>query len=163
RRGFVYPAAEIYGGFANAWDYGPLGVEMRRNIRNAWWQATVRERDDVVGLEATIITNPKVWEASGHLASFTDPMVDCRNCHTRPEGGLPHLPHPPPRRRSAGVERRAGRAAARRAVPLLRRPRHAHGGAPVQHDAQDIHWPRGGHRQRRLPAPGDGAGNVHQL
>src|SRR6266511_5083822 len=60
RRGFVFPAAEIYGGFANAWDYGPLGVEMRRNIRNAWWQAIVRERDDVVGLEATVITNPAV-------------------------------------------------------------------------------------------------------
>src|SRR5688572_23979928 len=62
RRGFVYPAAEIYGGFANAWDYGPLGVAMRRNIRDAWWRATVQERDDVVGIEATIITNPKVWE-----------------------------------------------------------------------------------------------------
>ena len=83
RRGFVLPSAEIYGGFANAWDYGPLGVEMRRNIRNAWWQAMVRERDDIVGLEATIITNPKVWEASGHLANFTDPMVDCRNCKAR--------------------------------------------------------------------------------
>ena len=83
RRGFVYPAAEIYGGFANAWDYGPLGVEMRRNIRTAWWQATVRERDDVVGLEATVITNPRVWEASGHLASFTDPLVDCRHCKAR--------------------------------------------------------------------------------
>ncbi|MGH2585296.1 MAG: glycine--tRNA ligase [Dehalococcoidia bacterium] len=83
RRGFVYPAAEIYGGFANAWDYGPLGVEMRRNIRNAWWRATVQERDDVVGVEATIITNPKVWEASGHLVTFTDPLVDCRNCKAR--------------------------------------------------------------------------------
>jgi glycyl-tRNA synthetase len=83
RRGFVYPAAEIYGGFANAWDYGPLGVEMKRNIRNAWWQAMVRERDDVVGIEATIVTNPRVWEASGHLANFTDPMVDCRNCKAR--------------------------------------------------------------------------------
>jgi glycyl-tRNA synthetase len=83
RRGFVYPAAEIYGGFANAWDYGPLGVAMRRNIRDAWWKATVQERDDVVGIEATIITNPAVWEASGHLATFTDPMVDCRNCKAR--------------------------------------------------------------------------------
>ena len=83
RRGFVYPAAEIYGGFANAWDYGPLGVEMRRNIRNAWWQATVRERDDVVGIEATIVTNPRVWQASGHVEHFTDPMVDCRECKFR--------------------------------------------------------------------------------
>ncbi len=83
RRGFVFPAAEIYGGFANAWDYGPLGVEMRRNIREAWWRAMVRERDDVVGIESTIITNPAVWQASGHRASFHDPMVDCRNCKAR--------------------------------------------------------------------------------
>lgn len=83
RRGFVYPAAEIYGGFANAWDYGPLGVAMKRNIRDAWWRATVQERDDVYGLEATIITNPAVWQASGHLANFTDPMADCRNCKAR--------------------------------------------------------------------------------
>jgi glycyl-tRNA synthetase len=83
RRGFVYPAAEIYGGFANAWDYGPLGVAMRRNIREAWWRANVQEREDVVGIEATVITNPRVWQASGHLASFTDPMVDCRNCKNR--------------------------------------------------------------------------------
>ncbi len=67
RRGFVYPSADIYGGFANAWDYGPLGVEMRRNIRDQWWQTMVRERDDIVGIEAAIITNPKVWIASGHV------------------------------------------------------------------------------------------------
>src|SRR5215204_3347463 len=83
RRGFVYPAAEIYGGFANAWDYGPLGVAMRRNIRDAWWRATVQERADVVGIEATVITNPAVWQASGHLSNFNDPMVDCRNCKAR--------------------------------------------------------------------------------
>jgi glycyl-tRNA synthetase len=83
RRGFVFPAAEIYGGFANAFDYGPLGTEMRRNIRNAWWQSMVHGRDDVVGLEATVITNPKVWEASGHVTTFNDPMVDCKNCQAR--------------------------------------------------------------------------------
>src|SRR5438094_9583333 len=83
RRGFVFPSAEIYGGFANAWDYGPLGVELRRNIRREWWTAMVQQRDDVVGIEATIITNPAVWRASGHLTSFTDPMVDCRNCKSR--------------------------------------------------------------------------------
>ncbi len=83
RRGFVYPSAEIYGGFANAWDYGPLGAEMRRNIRDRWWATMVRERDDVVGLEAAIITNPKVWEASGHVGGFSDPLVECRNCHNR--------------------------------------------------------------------------------
>jgi len=83
RRGFVYPAAEIYGGFANAWDYGPLGVELRRNIRDAWWRAIVQERDDVVGIEATVITNPRVWVASGHVSTFNDPMVDCKHCNSR--------------------------------------------------------------------------------
>jgi glycyl-tRNA synthetase len=83
RRGFVFPAAEIYGGFANTYDYGPLGVELKRNIRDAWWKAMVRNRDDVVGLDAALITNPKVWEASGHVANFTDPLVDCKKCKRR--------------------------------------------------------------------------------
>ncbi|HXG24735.1 MAG TPA: glycine--tRNA ligase, partial [Chthonomonadales bacterium] len=83
RRGFVFPSAEIYGGFANTWDYGPLGVELRRNIRDAWWKAMVHERDDVVGIEAALITNPKVWIASGHVESFTDPLIECKHCHAR--------------------------------------------------------------------------------
>lgn len=83
RRGFVFPSAEIYGGFANAWDYGPLGVEMRRNIREAWWKTMVREREDIVGIEAAIITNPRVWVASGHVESFNDALAECRNCHNR--------------------------------------------------------------------------------
>ena len=66
RRGFVYPSAEIYGGFAASYDYGPLGVEIKRQIRDLWWQSMVREREDIVGIEAAIITNPRVWEASGH-------------------------------------------------------------------------------------------------
>ena len=83
RRGFVFPSAEIYGGFAATYDYGPLGVEMKRQIRDLWWQAMVRERDDVVGIEAAIITNPAVWKASGHLDTFSDPLVDCLNCQSR--------------------------------------------------------------------------------
>lgn len=83
RRGFVFPSAEIYGGFAAAYDYGPLGVEMKRQIRDLWWQAMVRERDDIVGIEAAIITNPAVWKASGHLDTFSDPLVDCLNCQAR--------------------------------------------------------------------------------
>lgn len=83
RRGFVFPSAEIYGGFANTYDYGPLGVELKRNIREAWWRAMVRERDDVVGLDAALITNPRVWVASGHVANFTDPLVDCKKCQQR--------------------------------------------------------------------------------
>src|SRR5215467_8743827 len=83
RRGFFFPSAEIYGGFANTYDYGPLGVELRRQIRATWWKTIVQERDDVVGIEAAIITNPRVYAASGHLEHFSDPLVDCRNCHGR--------------------------------------------------------------------------------
>ena len=83
RRGFIFPSAEIYGGFANAYDYGPLGVELKRNIRDAWWRAMVRERDDVVGLDAALLSNPRVWVASGHVANFSDPLVDCKKCQQR--------------------------------------------------------------------------------
>ncbi len=83
RRGFVFPSAEIYGGIRSTYDYGPLGALMLRNVKNAWWRAMVQERDDVVPIDAAILTNPKVWEASGHLATFTDPLVDCRKCKER--------------------------------------------------------------------------------
>ncbi len=83
RRGFVFPGSDIYGGLANSWDYGPLGTELKRNIMDAWWKRFVTSRGDMVGLDAAIIMNPKVWEASGHLAEFTDPLVECKKCHTR--------------------------------------------------------------------------------
>ncbi len=83
RRGFIYPSSEIYGGIAGFWDYGPLGVELKRIIKNEWWKEVVQLRDDVVGLDASIIMNPKVWEASGHTSSFTDPLVECKVCHKR--------------------------------------------------------------------------------
>jgi glycyl-tRNA synthetase len=83
RRGFVFPSSEIYGGLRSSWDYGPLGVELRRNIRNAWWRSMVQLRDDVVGVETAVIMSTKVWEASGHLEAFTDPLVECLNCHQR--------------------------------------------------------------------------------
>ncbi|MEK9156120.1 MAG: glycine--tRNA ligase [Patescibacteria group bacterium] len=83
RRGFVYPASEIYGGFANTFDYGPLGAEMKKNIKDEWWKRFVTGRDDIVGLDSAIIQNPKVWEASGHLSSFSDPLVECKKCHRR--------------------------------------------------------------------------------
>jgi len=83
RRGFVFPSSEIYGGMAGFWDYGPLGVELKNNIKAAWWRHMVTLRDDVVGIDAAIIMNPRVWEASGHVAGFSDPMVDCRNCKLR--------------------------------------------------------------------------------
>src|SRR4051812_26864127 len=83
RRGLVFPSSEIYGGFRSTWDYGPLGVLLKRNVKDAWWRAMVQERDDIVGLDSAILMAPKVWEASGHLATFTDPLVDCRNCKER--------------------------------------------------------------------------------
>jgi glycyl-tRNA synthetase len=83
RRGFVYPSSEIYGGMAGFWDWGPLGVELKNNVKAAWWRHTVTLRDDVVGIDAAIVMNPRVWEASGHVAGFSDPMVDCRNCKLR--------------------------------------------------------------------------------
>lgn len=82
-RGFVYPGSEIYGGLANSWDYGPLGAELKRNIMNAWWQRFVVGRGDMVGIDAAVIMNPKVWEASGHVEGFTDPLVECKKCHER--------------------------------------------------------------------------------
>jgi glycyl-tRNA synthetase len=83
RRGFIFPSSEIYGGLNGFWDYGPLGVELKRNIKEAWWRDMVVSRDDVVGLDCSIIMNPKVWAASDHINQFTDPMVDCKTCKGR--------------------------------------------------------------------------------
>ena len=83
RRGFIFQSSEIYGGIASTWDYGPLGVELKRNIKDAWWRKFVWERDDMVGLDSSILMNPEVWRASGHVDSFTDPLVDCRECRQR--------------------------------------------------------------------------------
>ncbi|WP_010534726.1 glycine--tRNA ligase [Brachybacterium squillarum] len=111
KRGFVFPAGEIYGGTRSAWDYGPLGVELKENIKKQWWRTFVQGRADMVGLDSSVILPTKVWEASGHVATFTDPLVECRNCHARfredhlieefterkgraPEGGLAEVPCP---------------------------------------------------------------------
>ena len=83
RRGFIFPGSEIYGGLANSFDYGPLGVELKNNIKNAWWKRFVHQRDDMVGIDAALIMNPKVWESSGHLKNFSDPLVECKKCHHR--------------------------------------------------------------------------------
>jgi glycyl-tRNA synthetase len=83
RRGFVFPSSEIYGGMGSTWDYGPLGVELKRNVKEAWWRAMVYDRDDVVGLDSAILQSPQVWETSGHTAGFTDPLVECPTCHKR--------------------------------------------------------------------------------
>jgi glycyl-tRNA synthetase len=83
RRGFVFQSSEIYGGLGSVWDYGPLGVELKKNIKERWWRSMVHEREDIEGLDAAILMHPKVWEASGHVAGFTDPLVDCKQCKNR--------------------------------------------------------------------------------
>ncbi|PIR96002.1 MAG: glycine--tRNA ligase [Candidatus Doudnabacteria bacterium CG10_big_fil_rev_8_21_14_0_10_42_18] len=83
RRGFVFPGSEIYGGLANSWDYGPVGVELKNNIKKLWWERFVHRRSDIVGIDASLIMNPKVWQASGHVATFNDPMAECKKCHER--------------------------------------------------------------------------------
>ncbi|HET9496188.1 MAG TPA: glycine--tRNA ligase [Chloroflexia bacterium] len=83
RRGFVFPSSEIYGGFSSTWDYGPLGVELKRNVKNLWWRDMVQLRDDIVGLDSSILMSPQIWQASGHVTEFTDPLVDCKVCKHR--------------------------------------------------------------------------------
>ena len=82
-RGFVYPGSEIYGGMANTWDYGNLGVELKNNVKKAWWQKFIMESPYNVGVDSAILMNPQIWEASGHLGGFSDPLMDCRECHER--------------------------------------------------------------------------------
>jgi glycyl-tRNA synthetase len=111
RRGFIYPSSEIYGGLRAAWDYGPLGVELKNNIKRQWWRSMVQERDDIVGLDSSVILAREVWEASGHVTNFTDPLTECQSCHKRyradhlieayeekhghpPEHGLAHIACP---------------------------------------------------------------------
>src|ERR1035437_1609294 len=83
RRGFAYPSSEIYGGLANTWDFGPMGTLLKNNIRDLWWQKFVLDREDMVGIDASIFLNPKAWEASGHVSNFTDSLIDCKKCHYR--------------------------------------------------------------------------------
>ena len=89
RRGFVFPSSEVYGGINACWDYGPLGIEVKRNVKELWWRA-MTDRADVEGLDAAILMHPKVWEASGHVAGFVDPLVDCKKCkgRFRTDGGV---------------------------------------------------------------------------
>jgi glycyl-tRNA synthetase len=91
RRGYVFQSSEIYGGTGSVWDYGPLGVELKRNIKDRWWSAMVHQRDDIEGLDAAILMHPRVWEASGHVEGFTDPLVECTNCHRRFRADVPEV------------------------------------------------------------------------
>ena len=83
KRGFIFQSSEIYGGLGSTWDYGPLGVELKRNVKDAWWRDMIKTRDDIVGIDAAILMHPKVWETSGHVKNFTDPLVDCKQCKQR--------------------------------------------------------------------------------
>jgi glycyl-tRNA synthetase len=103
RRGFVFPGSEIYGGLANSWDYGPLGVELKNNIMQLWWKRFVQNRADMVGIDAALMLNPKVWEVSGHLKEFNDPLVECKNCHERFRADQIKLDAPCPNCKKAGT------------------------------------------------------------
>jgi glycyl-tRNA synthetase len=83
RRGFIFPSSDIYGGLSGCWDWGPLGIELKKNLKDAWWKTIVQNRDDMLGIESSILMNPRVWEASGHVSNFKDPLVDCKSCHQR--------------------------------------------------------------------------------
>ena len=83
RRGFIFPGSDVYGGLSGTWDYGPLGLALKKKITNLWWKMFVDDRDDMYGVDAAILMNQKVWKASGHVDTFTDPMVECSNCKAR--------------------------------------------------------------------------------
>jgi glycyl-tRNA synthetase len=91
RRGYVFQSSEIYGGTGSVWDYGPLGVELKRNLKDLWWSAMVHRRDDIEGLDAAILMHPRVWEASGHVEGFTDPLIECTQCHRRFRADMPEV------------------------------------------------------------------------
>ena len=135
RRGFVFPSGEIYGGTRSAWDYGPLGVELKENVKKQWWRFMVTQRDDMVGLDSSIILPTKTWEASGHLATFTDPLVECQSCHKRFRED--HLQEEYAGKHDIGRPRH-GRHQRVGALPQLRQPRHLDRAAAVQHDAEDL-------------------------
>ena len=116
RRGFVFQSSEIYGGLGSVWDYGPLGVELKNNIKERWWRSMVHERDDIEGLDAAILMHPRVWEASGHVAGFTDPLVDCKQCKNRFRADDPQ---------HQGHARRSPTRSARCAAPRARSRRRA--------------------------------------
>ena len=80
RRGFIFQSSEIYGGLSSVWDYGPVGSELKRNVKNAWWKSMVSDQENIVGIDASILMHPNVWKASGHLENFSDPLIECNNC-----------------------------------------------------------------------------------
>ena len=148
RRGFVFPSSEIYGGLGSTYDYGHYGVLAKNNIRSLWFRAMVQEREDIVAMDSAIILNPRVWEASGHVAGFSDPLVDCRTCKLR-------------FRADKLDEAQCGRKPSKRPGRAHRvRP---HRAAPVQPHVPDARRRGRGRQLGRLPPARDGAGHLRQL
>ena len=163
RRGFVFPCGEIYGGTRSAWDYGPLGVELKENIKRQWWRSMVTAREDVVGLDSSIILPRQTWVASGHVGEFTDPLTECQSCHKRFR--VDHM-----QEAVADREAKKGKevdpdsiAAGRHRLPQLRHPRPVDRAAQLQHDAQDLPRRHRGRVGPALPAPRDRPGHLRQL
>ena len=157
RRGFVYPSGEIYGGTRSAWDYGPLGVELKENIRRQWWRSMVQIRDDIVGLDSAVILARDVWVASGHVDAFVDPLTECQSCHKRFRAD--HLEEAYEAKHGSA----AGERPRRRQLPQLRHQGRLHRAADVQRPAQDLPRPGGDRGGPALPAAGDRAGHLRQL
>ena len=148
RRGFIFPSSEIYGGVGSTYDFGHYGVLLKGNVKNEWWRAMLQERDDIVALDSAILQHPRVWEASGHLAGFTDPLVDCRTCGQRFRAD--HL-----------GDLECGRKPSKH--PGEAEECDLTAGARLQPDVRDHDRPRQGVGRHRLPAPRDRAGDLHQL
>ena len=125
RRGFIFQSSEIYGGTGSVWDYGPLGIELKRNVKERWWSTMVHQRDDVEGLDASILMNPKVWEASGHVDGFTDPLVECGKLPPALPGRSPRgrreASVPPAGPRTPSVNRASSTSCSRRSWARWRR------------------------------------------
>ena len=159
RRGFVYPCGEIYGGTRSAWDYGPLGVELKDNIKRQWWRSMVQSREDVVGLDSSVILPRQTWEASGHVATFTDPLTECQSCHKRFRAD--HLQEEYAEKK--GIDDPDDVDLDDPGLPQLRHPRRLDRAAPVLRPAQDLPRRARGRERPALPAPRDRAGHLPEL
>ena len=169
-RGFIFSGSEIYGGLANTWDYGPLGVELKNNVKKAWWKKFVQENPYNVGLDAAILMNPQVWVASGHVGGFSDPLMDCKECKERFPRRQGHRGLVSGEQLRAGPQR--GRhepggdeglcGGAQHLLPHLRQVQ-LDGHPPVQPDVQDLPGGHRGRQEHRLPPPRDRPGHFCQL
>ena len=167
-RGFVFPGSEIYGGLANSWDYGPLGVEMKNNVKRAWWKKFVQENPYNVGLDSAILMNPQVWVASGHVSTFNDPLIDCKACKMRHRADKLVESYV----QEHGMDVNVEAMTQEELVAFIRDNQVPCPGCgksdftdirKIQPDVQDPPGRHGGHRQRGVPAAGDRPGHFCQL